>query len=233
MSELPFSPFYRKPVVKQPKTPTLKKAPVAKPVAPTVPQVDLTNVPANLMFMTTEGFKDAANVFYRDLSFVQPTSDRGWVKRRFVDGLDTWPHIKRADDALNGLISKAFTIVAENPHFPPWWRSIGVCLLRGNPVNLIRQCETVLAYKGVHKQIFESDIVDKNFDDRRDVRLNVVSEEALLIEVECPPSLPLELWDRISVEMREEALIEMALGLRSGVHPIGTVEKLLDLGNRS
>ncbi len=226
MSELPFSPFYRKPVIKQPKVPTLKKAPVAKPISPSMPEVDLSNVPANLMFMTHQSFKDAANVFYRDLSFVQPTSDRAWVKRRFVDGLDTWPHIKRADEALGGLISKALTIVAEEPHFPPWWRSIGVCLLRGNPINLIRQCESILEYKGVNKPVFDTDIVDKNFDDRRDVRLNIVTDEPLAIEVECPTSLPLDLWNRIPVDMREEALIEMALGLRAGVHPIDTVEKL-------
>jgi hypothetical protein len=226
MSELPFSPFYRKPVVKQLKTPTLKKAPVEKYVSPSMPELDLSNVPSKLMFMTTEGFKDAASVFYRDLSFVQPTSDRAWVKRRFVDGLDTWPHIKRADEALGGMISRALTIVAENPHFPPWWRSIGVCLLRGNPLGVIRQCEDILAHTGVHKPIFESDSVDKNFDDRRDVRLNVVTEEPIAIEVECPPSLPLDLWDRIRVDMREEALIEMALGLRAGIHPIETVEKL-------
>ncbi|ERI16160.1 hypothetical protein O206_00040 [Ochrobactrum sp. EGD-AQ16] len=203
--------------------------------APATPSIDLNEVPDDLLFMTDKCFVDAAEVFYRDISFVQPSSDRAWVKRRFVDGLGTWPHIERADEALGGLISKALTIVARNPHFPPWWRSIGVTMMKGNPLATIRACNDVISYRGSLLAADESDIVDKNFDDTRDDdddetetenRRNVIDTEPLDFDIECPPSLPSELWDRIPVEMRREAIIEMALGLRSGVHPSDTVETL-------
>lgn len=234
MSELPFTPIYKQQEAnKQAKTPALKRMPKAKVKPVSAPTVDLSKVPDDLLFMTDQGFKDAADVFYRDISFVQPSSDRAWVKRRFADGLGTWPHIERADEALGGLISQALTIVADNPHFPPWWRSIGVSMMKGNPLGTIRACNDVISYKGSLLAADENDIVDRHFDDTRDDdddetenKLNVADNELLDFDIECPPSLPVELWDRIPVEQRREAIIEMALGMRAGVHPIDTVESL-------
>ncbi len=232
MSEQPFTPIYKPPTEKQAKKPTLKRMPNIKVSAPTMPVIDLKNVPDDLLFMTDKGFMDAAEVFYRDIGFVQASSDRGWVKRRFVDGLGTWPHIERADEALGGLITQALTLVAQNPHFPPWWRSIGVAMTRGNPMGTIRACNDVISHKGQVRDSFDDGIVDKNFDDsrtkdNRDIKLNVIDDEPLDFDIECPPSLPTELWGRIPVEQRREAIIEMALGIRAGVHPIDTVESLL------
>jgi hypothetical protein len=231
MSEQPFTPIYKQPEAKkQVKTPTLKRMPETKVAAPATPTIDLKDIPDDLLFMTTEGFKDAAEVFHRDISFVQPSSDRTWVKRRFVDGLGTWPHIERADEALGGLITQALIIVAQNPNFPPWWRSIGVSMTRGNPMGTIRACNDVISHKGQVRDSFDDGIVDKNFKDKRtdhrDIKLNVVDDEPLDFDIECPPSLPTELWGRIPVEQRREAIIEMALGMRAGVHPIDTVESL-------
>jgi len=47
-------------------------------------------------------------------------------------------------------------------------------------------------------------------------------------EVACPPSVPLELWNCVPDEYRREFLIEAALGLRRGFHPIDTFEELLE-----
>ncbi len=225
MTDLPSKPSYKPESTKKPRPlPKLKKD--AAPSA-TVPAIDLSKVPDDLLFMTHEGFKDQAKDFARHLDFVQPSSDREWVQRRFVDGLGTWSHIERADEALGGMISEALSIIAKNPHFPPWWRSIAVSLARGNPAGVIRSCKDVIGYKGASQTSASTDIVDKNFGDSKNVRLNVVSDEPLDFDVECPPSLPIELWDRIPREQRREAIISMAQGLRRGIHPIDTVEKLI------
>lgn len=135
-----------------------------QPKSSNMPEIDLSDVPQHLLFIASEGFKDQAAAFERELSFVQPSSDRAWVKRRFVDGLAAWPHIKNADDALNGIISQALSIVAENPHFPSWWRSVGVSLTRGNPKGLIRPCMSVIDYTGdMQRPAGDDGIVDKNF----------------------------------------------------------------------
>lgn len=135
-----------------------------QPKSTFMPKIDLSEVPLHLHFIESEGFKDQAEDFYKELSFVQPSSDRAWVKRRFVDGLSTWSHIKNADDALNGIISQALAIVAENPNFPPWWRSIGVSLMRGNPNGVIRSCLSVIDYTGdIQRSSNDDGIVDKNF----------------------------------------------------------------------
>jgi len=222
MTDLPFTPPV--PTKKPRPMPKLKKDAAH---SATMPAIDLTTVPDDLLFMTHEGFKDQAREFARHLDFVQPSSDRDWVQRRFVDGLGTWSQIERADEALGGLISEALSIVAENPHFPPWWRSIAVSLARGNPNGVIRSCKDVIAYKRTSQTSFTADIVDKIFGDSKNVRLNIASDEPLDFDVECPPSLPIELWDRIPREQRREAIISMAQGLRRGIHPIDTVEKLI------
>ncbi len=222
MTDLPFTPPV--PTKKPRPMPKLKKDAAH---SATMPAIDLTTVPDDLLFMTHEGFKDQAREFAQHLDFVQPSSDREWVQRRFVDELGTWYHIERADEALGGMISEALSIIAKNPHFPPWWRSIAVSLARGNPAGVIRSCKDVIGYKGASQTSASTDIVDKNFGDSKNVRLNVVSDEPLDFDVECPPSLPIELWDRIPREQRREAIISMAQGLRRGIHPIDTVEKLI------
>ena len=220
MTDLPFTPTYKK------AEPTKKPRPMPKPKkdaahSATMPAIDLSKVPDDLLFMTHEGFKDQAKDFTRQLDFVQPSSDRDWVQRRFVDGLGTWSHIERADEALGGLISEALSIIVKNPDFPTWWRSIPVTLARGNPNGVIRACKDVIR-RGDNSQKSGGAELDNSV-----VRLNVVSGEPLDFDVECPPSLPIELWDRIPREQRRDAIISMAQGLRRGIHPIDTVEKLL------
>ncbi|WP_343314024.1 hypothetical protein AAIB41_02450 [Brucella sp. BE17] len=239
MSELPFAPTYKENATKTIKKPTLKKVPAPKYVSPTMPTIDMSKVPEDLLFMTTQGFKDAATVFYNDLGHIYPSSDRAWVQKRFVDGLSTWPHIERADETLGGMISTALTIVAKNPHFPTWWRSFGVAMLRGNPLGCTRSLKDIIAYKGAIIAHFDNEMTDQNFNDsqtndRRDIKIDVVDDSPLDFDVECPLSLPQELWDRIPEEKRRQAIIEMALGMRVGVHPIETVETLfLTSGIRS
>lgn len=198
-----------------------------QPKSSSMPEIDLSDVPQSLMFMTTAGFKDQAAAFERELSFVQPSSDKAWVKRRFVDGLSAWPHIKNADDALNGIISQALTVVAENPHFPPWWRSIGVSMTRGNPKGLIRSCLDVIDYTGdVQGASNDDGITDKNF---RVIDATPVVDvnEPLDFDVECPPSVPEELWNSIPKNNRRDFIIEAAKNLRRGIHPIDTLEGFL------
>lgn len=149
--------------ISKPKPPAKAKSRVQK-ADPGIRPVDLSEVPEDLLFMTTQGFKEAAEVFYNDLSFVQPSSDRDWVQRRFVDGLSTWPHIERADEALGGLISEALSVVARHLHFPAWWRSIAVAMTRGNPNDVIRQCESVINFKGdVTRQQSNGEVKDLVF----------------------------------------------------------------------
>lgn len=225
MTDQPFTPSYKPEPTKKPRPmPKLKKKAAATNA---MPVIDLSKVPDDLLFMTFEGFKDQAREFARHLDFVQPSSDREWVQRRFVDELGTWSHIERADEALGGMISEALSIIAKNPHFPPWWRSIAVSLARGNPNGVIRACQDVIAYKGTSQTSSSTDIVDKNFGDSKNVRLNVVPTEPLDFDVECPPSLPIELWSRIPREQRRDAIISMAQGLRRGIHPIDTIESFL------
>lgn len=200
-----------------------------QPASTSMPPLDLTDVPQHLLFIASEGFKDQAEDFYKELSFVQPTSDRAWVKRRFVDGLDNWPHIKNADDALNGIISQALAIVAETPHFPPWWRSVAVSMIRGNPKGLIRSCLDVIDYTGDIKQSSGDDgIVDKNFR-THDVKPIFDADEPLDIDVECPPSVPEDLWNKIPKNKRHDFIVEAAKKLRIGIHPVDTLEEFLKI----
>ncbi len=198
-----------------------------QPKSTSMPKVDLIDVPQHLLFIASEGFKDQAEDFYKELSFVQPTSDRGWVKRRFVDGLGTWPHIKNADEALNGIISQALSIVAENPNFPPWWRSVAVSMTRGNPKGVIRSCLDVIDYSGdIQQSVSDDGIVDKNF---RTVDVAPIFDinEPLDFDVECPPSVPEELWNKIPKNKRKDFIVEAAKNLRKGIHPVDTLEDFL------
>lgn len=145
-----------------------KPAPKAQPriskADPGIKPIDIDIVPDDLRFMCTEGFKDQARQFYSDLGYVQPSSDRSWVRKRFVDGLGNWSHIARADEALGGLISQTMSIVAENPHFPSWWRSFGVYLMRGNPEGVIRACNDVISYNGnVNRVLGNGEVRDRHF----------------------------------------------------------------------
>lgn len=198
-----------------------------QPPSTSMPKIDLTDVPQHLLFIASEGFKGQALEFERELSFVQPSSDKKWVKRRFVDGLSKWPHIKNADDALNGIISQALAIVAENPHFPPWWRSIGVSLMRGNPKGVIRSCLAVIDYTGdIQHPAGDDGIVDKNFRSV-DVKPIFDADEPLDFDVECPPSVPEELWNTIPKNRRRDFILAAAQNLRKGIHPVDTLEEFL------
>ncbi|WP_445376933.1 hypothetical protein [Pseudochrobactrum asaccharolyticum] len=200
-----------------------------QPPSTSMPKIDLLDVPQHLLFIASEGFKDQALEFERELSFVQPSSDRNWVKRRFVDGLDNWPHIKNADDALNGIISQALAVVSENPHFPPWWRSVAVSMTRGNPKGLIRSCLDVIDYTGdIQQPVSDDGIVDKNFR-TTDVTPIFDVNEPLDFDVECPPSVPEDLWNKIPKNKRRDFIIEAAKNLRIGIHPVDTLVEFLKI----
>ncbi|MCH4539454.1 hypothetical protein [Ochrobactrum sp. A-1] len=136
---------------------------VSKPTPPSKPRigekdpginpVDINTVHEHLRFMCTEGFKDQAKQFYEALNRIFPSSDREWVRKYYVEKLDSWSHIARADESIGGLIKNVMSVVSENPHFPTWWKSFGVCLMRGNPQGVIDSCQRVLNYEG-NKNVF-------------------------------------------------------------------------------
>lgn len=47
-------------------------------------------------------------------------------------------------------------------------------------------------------------------------------------DVDCPPSVPVELWEIVPEEYRREFIIEAAFALRRGIHPIDTFEEMLE-----
>lgn len=138
-----------------------KPAPPAKPRIgekdPGINPIDIKTVPEHLRFMCTSAFKDQAKQFYEALNRIFPSSDRAWVRKYYVEKLDSWSHISRADDAIGGLIKDVMSVIAENPHFPTWWKSFGVCLMRGNPQGAIDSCKRVLNYNGDKKVFIEKE----------------------------------------------------------------------------
>jgi len=136
-----------------------KPAPPAKPRIgekdPGINPIDIKTVPEHLRFMCTSAFKDQAKHFYEALNRIFPSSDRAWVRKYYVEKLDSWSHISRADDAIGGLIKDVMSVIAEKPHFPTWWKSFGVCLMRGNPQGAIDSCKRVLNYNGDKKVFIE------------------------------------------------------------------------------
>lgn len=136
-----------------------KPAPPSKPRIgekdPGIKPIDIKTVPEHLRFMCTSAFKDQAKQFYEALNRIFPSSDRAWVRKYYVEKLDSWSHISRADDAIGGLIKDVMSVIAEKPHFPTWWKSFGVCLMRGNPQGAIDSCKRVLNYNGDKKVFIE------------------------------------------------------------------------------
>ncbi len=57
------------------------------------------------------------------------------------------PHLMRADEVLQGLVSRALTHVSEHPEFPGWWMSILVSVANGHPQRLRESCQKVLAWR--------------------------------------------------------------------------------------
>ncbi|WP_146200215.1 hypothetical protein [Ochrobactrum soli] len=124
---------------------------------PLRPSVDVNSVPEHLRFMCTTSFKDQAKEFYAALDRVQPSSDRSWVRKYYVEKLDSWSHIARANEVMGGLISQTMSIIAEHPHFPAWWRSFGVHLTKGNPEGAIASCERIINFTGNKKVFHETE----------------------------------------------------------------------------
>lgn len=124
---------------------------------PLLPSVDVNKVPEHLRFICTASFKDQAKKFYEALDRVQPSSDRSWVRKYYVEKLDSWSHIARANEVMGGLISDVMSIIAENPHFPAWWRSFGVHLTKGNPVGAIESCHRIINFTGNNKVFHEKE----------------------------------------------------------------------------
>lgn len=111
-----------------------------------MPVFDISKVPAKYEFMLTTAFKDQAQQFYKELSFVNGNSDVRWIQKYFVDRLDRFSHIKRADDAMDGMISKVMSAVADNLRsVPNWWSSFSISLMRGDGVAASEACMRVLA----------------------------------------------------------------------------------------
>ncbi len=124
---------------------------------PLRPSVDVNSVPEHLRFMCTAAFKDQAKQFYDALNRIFPSSDRAWVRKYYVEKLDSWSHISRADDAIGGLIKDTMSVIADNPHFPTWWRSFGVHLMKGNPQGAIDSCQRVINFDGDKKVFHETE----------------------------------------------------------------------------
>jgi len=124
---------------------------------PIRPSIDVNSVPEHLRFMCTAAFKDQAKQFYEALNRIFPSSDRAWVRKYYVEKLDSWSHISRADDAIGGLIKDTMSVIAANPHFPTWWRSFGVNLMKGNPEGAIASCQRVINYIGDKKVFHETE----------------------------------------------------------------------------
>jgi hypothetical protein len=47
-------------------------------------------------------------------------------------------------------------------------------------------------------------------------------------DVDCPPSVPMELWEMVPENYRREFIIEAAFALRRGIHPVDTFEEMLE-----
>lgn len=110
-----------------------------------LPVFDISKVPAKYEFMLTTAFKDQAEEFYKELTHITSSSDSRWIQRSFVERLDRFSHIKRADDALGGLITSVMSTVSANfRSMPNWWRSFALSLRRGDGIAAYECCESIL-----------------------------------------------------------------------------------------
>lgn len=100
-------------------------------------------------------------------------------------------------------------------------------MTRGNPKGLIRSCLNVIDYTGdIQRPASDDGIVDKNFR-ATDVTPIFDADEPLDFDVECPPSVPEELWNKIPKNKRKDFIVEAAKNLRIGIHPVDTLEEFL------
>ena len=133
----------------------------------TDPQVafDPALLPEHLAYVGTQAFREQAEDIYKAMSFVPlniQLSDGPWIKKRFVDNMEkNWPLIARLDSDLEGAISDVFLKISVTPNFPPWWKSIGVTLLNGNPDAAVRVSRDVVAYNKSNGQFSDIDTSDR------------------------------------------------------------------------
>ena len=113
------------------------------------PQIPIEQIKPSLRFMRSPEFIVEGEDFYRAVSYICSSSRKEWIQEYFANRLEQrWPEIARADRAIGGLISEALTVVAQNhPNFPPWWRSIAVCLSRGAADSIEKVCTDVIEYQ--------------------------------------------------------------------------------------
>lgn len=110
-----------------------------------LPVFDISKVPAKYEFMLTTAFRDQAELFYKELSYVNANSDSRWIQKYFVDRLGRFSHIERADNAMDGMITQVMSLVADNPRaVPNWWRSYAISLKRGDGQAAYDTCRLVL-----------------------------------------------------------------------------------------
>lgn len=110
-----------------------------------LPVFDLSKVPAKYEFMLTSAFKDQAEEFYKELTYVNGNSDGRWIQRVFVDRLSRFSHIERADKAMDDIIRQVMYLVADNPRaVPNWWKSFAISLMRGDGQAAYDSCKLVL-----------------------------------------------------------------------------------------
>lgn len=130
---------------------------------PPVP-FDPALLPSHLAYMASTAFKAEAEDLYKAASYIPhniQVSDKTWITRRFVTQLSVnWPMVARLDNDLDGVISDAFLKVASTPNFPPWWGSIGVALMRGDPDAVKMRASMILSYEGSNSQFRDIDTSD-------------------------------------------------------------------------
>lgn len=114
------------------------------------PEVPLEKIKPSLRFMRTPEFVAEGEEFYKAVGYIDSMSKSSWIQEFYVNRMELrWPQVARVDRAIGGLISDSLTVVAQNhPKFPPWWKSIGVCLSRGNAHSIEKVCRDIIKYDG-------------------------------------------------------------------------------------
>ncbi len=78
----------------------------------------------------------------------------------------------------------------------------------------------------IQRQFGDDGITDKNFR-THDVTPIFDVNEPIDFDVDCPPSVPEELWNKIPKNKRRDFIVEAAKNLRIGIHPVDTLEGFL------
>lgn len=116
--------------------------PKAAPVLP----VAATSVQPSLRFLLDPEAMAEAGQLSRHLAGRQLR--KGWLAWYLREVMPReLPNLMRADEVLQGLVSRAITHVSDHPEMPAWWHSILVCVANGHPQRLREICERVLDWR--------------------------------------------------------------------------------------